>query len=77
LRSITGSEFSCKKGVDEGKGKEDEVLNMLTWAAGWSCSEKKDEAIKSRFRFLQVQGRMAPICSSAFFFSPSSKKNWA
>lgn len=51
------------------------MLNMLAWVAGLNCLEKKDEAIKSRFRFLQVQGRMAPVCSSAL--SPSSKKNWA
>ena len=51
------------------------MLNMLTWAARLSCLEKKDEAIKARFRVLQVQGRMAPICSSAL--STSSKKNWA
>lgn len=49
------------------------MLNMLTWAAGLTCLEKKDEAIKPRFRFLQVQGRMSPICSSAL--SPSSKNN--
>lgn len=51
------------------------MLNMLTWAAGLSCLEKKDEAVKSRFRFLQVQGRMAAFCSSAL--SPSSKKSRA
>lgn len=52
-------------GADEGEGEKDEVLNRHIWSARLSCLEKKDEAIKSRFRFLQVQERKAPICSSA------------
>lgn len=75
LRAVKGLQWNWKEGTDEGKGEDDKVLNMLAWAAGLSCLEKKDENKKFRFKFLQVQGRTAAACSSAL--SPSNKNNSA
>lgn len=60
----------AKKDADEDNGGEDKLLSSLYWDTGFNWTGK-DEAIQLRFRFLQVQGRMTPICSSAL--SPSNK----
>lgn len=60
----------AKKDAGEGKGGEDKLLSILCWITGCNWTGK-DEVIQLRFRFLQVQGRMTPICSSAL--SPSNK----
>lgn len=70
---MTDLQWNWKKGTNGNQEKGGQSVKYADWADGLSCLEKKDGAIKSRFRFLQVERRMAPICSSAF--GPSSKNN--